>query len=209
MYPVIMGLLNYCLTSFRGRVFLLSCFLLGFTPNLSFAWNFFGGAAVSAASGSVSTASESDPPKVNVYTAGVFLGARVFRFFLIGARASYSRINQFSAATAQTGNRTGTRTMPFAPLFGVDFKFAKLQTDYQRNGDYELTNTDSSGRQITYKKPSGLGVELIFPLTRRIDAGVRYEKVNFSQEQVGSNSATTLANQLSLKSYGVVFECHF
>ena len=46
----------------------------------------------------------------------------------------------------------------------------------------------------------------VFPL---MGLGIRYEQVDFAQEQIGSASATTLTNKLSLKSYGLMVNVYF
>ena len=169
----------------------------------------FGGLSVSGARGTAALATEAEAPQVNVYTAGVSFGVRIYHFFLLGGRGAYSQIDQTSKLTAQSGNRSGTRMVPLAPLLGVDLRFARLLADFQMSGDYELSNADTSGNQITYKKPSGLGLELLFNLSRRMGAGFRYERVDFSQEQTGSASAVQLPNELRLQSYGLVVDFHF
>jgi hypothetical protein len=183
--------------------------MLVLISNQVFGMNFFGGLSLADSIGTSSISTESDAPKVNILNAGVSLGGEFFGFILLGAHSSYSIINQTSEPAASTGNRRGIRSVPVAPLIGFNFSFARLQADYQTSGDYLLTNADILGNKIIYKKPTGMGIEFVFKISSWTGFGIRYEKVEFSQEKIGTANATDLTNKLTLKSYGVVFNVFF
>lgn len=197
------------LKNFIIKFFLLSCLILGLAPNQSYAIGLFGGLSVSDSVGTSSFSTDTDKPKVNILNIGASFGGQFFGFLLVGARSSISKIFQTSEPATSTGNRRGTRTVPVAPLVGLDFSFMRLQADYQINGDYIFSNYTTTNLPIVYKKPTGMGVELMFKASPWIGLGIRYEKVDFKEEQIGSAAATTLTNKLNLKSYGAMINVYF
>lgn len=148
-----------------------------------------------------------------VQTLTVAPGARVgvvfARWFFTGVRSTYMQIEQTSEPTAVTGNRRGTWFMPVAPVIGLKLGRLQFFADYEATGDYKLALSNSAARGITYKNPSGFGVEALYALGRFFSVGVRYQKVDFGQEQVGSGSATSLDRKLALSVIGGVLSAHF
>ena len=185
-------------------------FLISFlASSTTFALDYFAGLSFSVSRGTSAVPSQPEIPQVNLYGAGINFGIRSFNFLLLGVRGSYSQIDQISDPTFATGNRRGTRLMPVAPLIGFRLSSVRMLTEYQFMGDYALANTDFLSRDITYKKPLGYAFEILYDLSPRMAVGLRYENVDFYQEQVGSSTPVDLPDKLSLKSYGVAFDVHF
>lgn len=177
--------------------------------SVAHAFGSWGGLALSGSQGTSAISTEPEPPHVNVYALHGTLGLKFLGFMLIGLRTSYSIIEQMSEPSAAIGNRRGSRFTPVSAMLGYDLRFARLQAEYQMSGDYVMGTTDLAGNRITYKKPAGFGVELIFNLKPGLGFGVRYEEVGFAQEQIGSAPATDLQSKLFLKNVGAVLDVHF
>ena len=197
------------LSQFFRDSLLLYFLLMLFESNQCFSKSFFGAISVSNSIGTSSFSTDTDKPKVNILNIGASIGKTFFDFLIVGSRSSISKIFQTSEPTTSTGNRRGSRIVPFAPVVGFNFKLFRLQADYQMSGDYLFENKTTSGATLIYKKPTGIGIELMFKASSWIGLGLRYENVDFSQEQIGTASATTLSDKLSLKSYGLMVNVFF
>lgn len=167
------------------------------------------GLDLSASSGTVSVASQTDSNQVIISSAGVFLGVRIFSFIGLGVRTAYSRIDQTSSPTAKSGNRRGVWIMPYAPLLRFEFGKFIILGEYDNSGNYQLASGDVYGRQVTYKKPSGYTAEVLYKMNSFFNFGLKYQKVDFSQEQVGTNSDSDLSNKMNITSYGGVIDVRF
>lgn len=175
----------------------------------SYAIGFFAGLDLSSGPGTVSVASQAESNQVLVSSAGAFLGFRMFSFFGLGVRTAYSRIDQTSSPTAKSGNRRGVWVMPYAPVIRFEFSKFILFAEFDNTGAYQLAMGDVYGRQVTYKKPSGYTAEILYKINSALNFGLKYQKVDFSQEQVGTNSDSDLSDKINMTSYGGVIDVRF
>ena len=71
-------------------------------------------------------------------------------------------------------------------------------------GDYVLSNADSSGRQVHYKMLVGIGTELLYFRSDRIAIGLRFERLTFSQQRLGAGPDSDLSSKLTTTSLGAL-----
>jgi hypothetical protein len=173
-------------------------FLFLTMPTAGSALDLSAGLELAAGKGSAATSTGS------VETLTGSLGARAgatFRksAFFAGLRSTYMQIEQISKVTNAVGNRRGMWFMPLAPLLGARIKRFQLFAEYEMMGDYKLARSTTNGDRVTYKKPQGFGLEVLYALDKKWhwSAGLRYQEVTFSQEQVGTTPPTDVSMNLS------------
>jgi hypothetical protein len=176
--------------------------------NPSFALGVSAGLDLAISSGSVGVGGSGTVQTLNI-TPSARIGIRLGRWFFAGVRSAYMQIEQTSEPSASTGNRRGTWFMPIAPEIGVGLGKFKIFADYESTGDYKLALSDSLGRSITYKSPAGFGIQAMYSVGSFVNIGVRYQSVDFAQEQIGSGAVTNLSSKLTLSAIGGVLDVRF
>ncbi len=153
--------------------------------------------------------SQTENTDMFVTTLGGFGGLRLKKVILLGARASYSMVEQISEPSDTSGNRRGTWIIPFSPVIGYEGKKWIFLGEAIMMGDYKLAIGNAAGQEITYKGPSGFGAEILYQWKSKFVFGVKYQSVEFSKEQLGGGDATDLTDKLTLTNIGGLIALYY
>jgi len=107
-----------------------------------------------------------------------------FRRIMIGVASDFRWISQVSAVTNGAGNRRGERFNLLSPALFIFFNKAYLSFEFQKFGEYKLTNLTPEGAQVVYQDPIGAKVTFGYTIGGRLYLGVYAEAVLFRKQFV-------------------------
>lgn len=151
--------------------------------------------------GSVKSASDAASPTIGSFTAGLAVGINIKKF-AVGVGYDYRILTQHSAVDPTVGNRRGSFSSPLTLHVRLNFEKIKFGFVLINSDSYELMNTTSDGKKLTYKKPSGFRFTVNFKTIRKISPGLFYESVDFAERDL-DGIAAPLTDKVSYGNYGL------
>ncbi len=107
-----------------------------------------------------------------------------FRRIMLGVVSDFRWISQVSAVTNGSGNRRGERFNLLSPSLFIFFNKAYLSIEFQKLGEYKLSNLTAEGAQVIYQDPIGARVTFAYTIGGRLYLGAYVESVLFRKQFV-------------------------
>jgi hypothetical protein len=127
-----------------------------------------------------------------------------------GLTSDFRILSQYSALDPQLGNFRGTRWNVVGPVVGalIDGTYL-VKVDLQFLGSYALSNSTVEGASLHYESPFGFRAQALYPVGRffdkpKLNAGLEFETVSFSRQDIVGVASTPLVSGLHVWQLGVV-----
>lgn len=150
--------------------------------------------------GSVKLSTDAAAPTIGSFTLSPALGVNIKKFSL-GVAYNYRILTQHSSVEPSVGNRRGTFISPMSFFIRLNFEKIKFGVMLINSGQYDLMNSTSDGKKVSYLKPNGFIFTMNLKTFKKTSPGIFYESVDFSDKTL-DGAASPMTEKINYSNYG-------